>query len=430
MDITEPEELELNAQEKEKLIDKSLKAYSKGEKLVFNRKFNKAEKFFKKAFNNFMQLGEKKRAEKVLLKLAECFLIEGQYQNASSSMRDSANLRLLDYKFINAIEQYQSVIELVFKLGEEKDYSQNLLEIFSFISLCYLAVGDFQKSIDYLKKNIQKYAGNIKNVSKIKILNHATKLNNLIIKRDLEELEDIKSEKSKIDLREGEKLLLDRVYDILNVYINSDIILKADKSEIRAGDEFNITGKLDSGPDIVIKSLNILLDHGFSLIDKPKILDNKREFTFGLESKISGKFRIKPELICESEHFSFPLSSNKIIEIKPGYPVIQFITDMENLMINLEEPFSVTYAIKNIGRGEAINLKLEIETTPAIQLTEGTLTKQLHSLLPQEEFAFVYNFKGTIMGKHSIKSKLTFEGANAPDSFKNIEKELNIQINA
>jgi hypothetical protein len=246
----------------------------------------------------------------------------------------------------------------------------------------------------------------------------------------LDELEDIRSEKSKIDLRKGEELLLDRVYDILNVYINSDITLTADKSEIRAGDEFKIVGKLDSEPNFLIKSLNISLDHGFLLIDEPKILDNKREFSFNLESKISGKFRIKPELVCESEHFSFPLSSNKIIEIKPGYPIIQFITDVEDLIINLEQPFSVTYVIKNIGRGEAINLKLEIETTPAIQLIEGTATKQLHSLLPQEEFAFVYNFKGNIMGKHSIKSKLAFEGANAPDSFKNIEKELNIEINA
>ncbi|MHA1253808.1 MAG: hypothetical protein ACTSRP_27845 [Candidatus Helarchaeota archaeon] len=82
--------------------------------MVFKRKFKSAEKFFKKAFNNFIQINDRTRGEKVLLKLAECYIIEKQYLNAASTMRDAANLRLLSHKFINAIDRKSLRLCLLF----------------------------------------------------------------------------------------------------------------------------------------------------------------------------------------------------------------------------------------------------------------------------------------------------------------------------
>jgi len=191
------------------------------------------------------------------LKLAECYIIEKQYLNAASTMRDAANLRLLSHKFINAIEHYQSVIELLLKAEESRTIRQKILEIVSFISLCYMAVGDFERSIDFLRKNIKKYARDLKSKSTILILNNVTQLNNLIYKKDINLFNELKDEIPKLGLREGETELFNWVFNIIGVFLNSKINLKISKKEIRAGDEFDIIGVLESNSDIEIKQNNI-----------------------------------------------------------------------------------------------------------------------------------------------------------------------------
>ena len=419
---------EIDPAKRDKFLKKAIKSYSKAEKLVSKSKFKKAEWHFQNSINTFLQLNNKNRAEKVLLKLAECFLIEKQYQSASNTMRDAANLRLMDFKFINAIEQYQSVIELLLKIDESRGNLSKILEIGSFISLCYLAVGDFNKSTDYLKRNIRKYSNDIKNKSKIKILQHTVDLNNIILKKDKDELAELKSIISKLNLRDGEKILFQQVYEILRVYINSTIELNTNISEIRAGDEFLITGKLISENNVKIKSIDLYLDHGFTYISDPEILDNNLEFNSRLISKISGKFKININLVCETENFIFPLIGKKMIEISQGYPIIQLFINMENIISKIEEPLTLEYSIKNIGRGEATNLKLKVEIPPTVKLIEGTLVKQLHSLAPQEEFPFIYRFKGIVIGKHNIISTLSWGSGNSSEKFSDIYKELDIEI--
>ncbi|MHA1271020.1 MAG: hypothetical protein ACTSPY_14600 [Candidatus Helarchaeota archaeon] len=412
----------------EKLLKKALDEYSKGEKLVFKRKFKSAEGFFKKSINNFMKLNDKIRGEKVLLKLAECYLIEKQYLSASESMRDAANLRLMDHKFINAIEHYKSSFELLLKLEQTESIIIKLLEIISFISLCYLAVGDFEKSIDYLKRNIKRYGKNLKNKEKIKLLRATTTVNNLIIQKDIKKLAELKIDITKLNLKQGETELINRIYEILNVYINSNMNLKITEKQIRAGDEFTIIGSLISMNGVKIKSVDLSLDHGFRLIMNPRISENGKEFNSKLISKISGDFKIIINLICSTEEYDFPLTSKKIIKISEGYPIIQFFPSMENLTTNLEQPIPIKFVIKNIGRGEATNLKLKLELPPTIKLIEGTDCKQLYSLAPQEEFSFLFNFKGIVLGKHQITAKLSYEGINKSDSFSDIIKEINIEV--
>ena len=428
MESTDMESGKKDLTQNNKLIDAALKFYSKGEKLVFKRKFKSAEKFFKKAFNNFIQINDRTRGEKVLLKLAECYIIEKQYLNAASTMRDAANLRLLSHKFINAIEHYQSVIELLLKAEESRTIRQKILEIVSFISLCYMAVGDFERSIDFLRKNIKKYARDLKSKSTILILNNVTQLNNLIYKKDINLFNELKDEIPKLGLREGETELFNWVFNIIGVFLNSKINLKISKKEIRAGDEFDIIGVLESNSDIEIKKIDLILDHGLKILSKPEIFDNNKKFKAKITSIISGKFKIKMDMICKTKFYEFPMSSTKILKIEQGSPIIQFYPSIEDFSWKLEKSVPLEFVVKNIGRGEAINLKLELELPPQIKLIEGTNVKQLHSLGPNEEFVFVFNLKGIVIGSHKIISKLNYEGNNSDDEFPQIIKEIDIEV--
>ncbi|MHA1694263.1 MAG: hypothetical protein ACTSWR_05515 [Candidatus Helarchaeota archaeon] len=426
--IEKSNEKDKNSDASNKILKRAIDAYSKGEKLVFKRKFKSAETHFKKSFNYFMQLNDKIRGEKVLLKLTECYLIENQYHNASSTMRDAANLRLLDNKFINAIEHYQSVIELLLKLDEKAVYIPKILEIISFISMCYLAVGNFDMAAESLKKNLSKYGKGFKNKSKIKILHYVTNINNLILTKKIDDLKELKKEMLKLNLRDGERRLFNRIFEILNVFTDSTISLRIVEKEIRAGDQFTIFGTLNSKNDVEIKSISLNLEHGLKIISGPQISENKISFTAKLISKISGNSKIDINLICITEDFEFPLSSKKVIKIKEGYPIIQFYPSTDQLIGKIEQPLSLNFVVKNVGMGEAVDLSLIIEHSVGIQLIEGTKEKKLHSLAPQEEFVFVYNLTGKILGKHIIKAKLSYQGINSSDKFPDIIKEIDIAI--
>jgi len=155
----------------EKLTEKALKNYQKGEKHLASGKYSKAESDFEKATELFIQGNEIKRAESCSLKLCECFIIEKKYYAAAKAAARAAELILRHKIYKNAIKHYQSAIDFY----EKVDAQIEILEIHSLTILCYVAQGKFEEGITLLKKTIVKSA--LRNIEKNK---HMVFLNNTL----------------------------------------------------------------------------------------------------------------------------------------------------------------------------------------------------------------------------------------------------------
>jgi hypothetical protein len=63
---------------------------------------------------------------------------------------------------------------------------------------------------------------------------------------------------------------------------------------------------------------------------------------------------------------------------------------------------TLVYTLKNIGKGESMNLVMNIPLPEELRLNEGSIEKKLHSLGPHEEFQFTYQ----IVAKAPVNTNL------------------------
>lgn len=95
-------------------------------------------------------------------------------------------------------------------------------------------------------------------------------------------------------------------------------------------------------------------------------------------------------LFCEAGGFEFPLKIQRILEILPGLPDLVIESETPTISTSKGIPVTVTLNVKNIGKGECMNLSIQIVLAENLRLLEGTLEKKLHALGPHEEFSFTF----------------------------------------
>ena len=72
-------------------------------------------------------------------------------------------------------------------------------------------------------------------------------------------------------------------------------------------------------------------------------------------------------------------------------------------------PIEFTLNLKNTGKGECMNLKLQLILPEEMELVEGSTEKMLHSLGPQEEFLFTFRIIANDKVNDKINALLTFD---------------------
>ena len=395
----------------EKFVEKALKSYQSGEKHLASGKFSKAEADFRTAVDFFLKANEIERAEKCNLKLCECFIIEKRYYEAAGAAFHAAELILRHKKYKEAIKHLESTIDFYAKV----DANMEILEVYSIISLCYLAQGKFEEASTVMKKKIAK--ASLPNASKNKIIQLSTLILNTILQKNAQNLEEIDLQLRKVKLDEGYLSLIKTTQRIVSYYVETLVAINTNLKEIRAGDAFQVSIMVKQPPNLEILSSEITFDRLFDLIKEKSMTQDKRTITFELRPRIQGKLNVGPiSLVCKVEEFQFPLKIQKTIDILPGKPELVIEANYHEILTAVGEPVTLVFNLKNIGKGESMNLVMNIPLPEELRLTEGSNEKKLHSLGPHEEFQFTYRIVAKAPVNTSLSASLVYEDLEGKQS--------------
>ncbi|MHA1650251.1 MAG: hypothetical protein ACTSYB_08655 [Candidatus Helarchaeota archaeon] len=388
-----------------KLTEKALKHYQKGEKHLASGKYKKCESDFEKAIDYFMKAGSIERAEKVTLKLCECFLIEKKFYEAAKAAYNAAELILRHKKFPNAIKHYQSVIDFY----EKVDATLEILEVYSLIALCHIAQGKFRDGIDLLKKKVMR--STLPQLKKNKLIQLTVLMVNTILKKDADSLKEIEYQITKTKVGEGIVVLFQTVQQIIDKYVNTIITITPSTEEIRAGDTVEITIEVKRPSTLEILKSELSYDRIFDLVEEKTITPDKRKIYFKLRPRIPGKLKIGPiELVCKVDEFQFPIRIQKLLTILPGKPKLVIEPEIQEIIATVGTPITITLNLKNTGKGECMNLHLKLSLPEKeLELLEGGIEKKLHSLGAHEEFPFTFRITINDRINSKLSAILTYE---------------------
>ncbi|MHA1263984.1 MAG: hypothetical protein ACTSRS_02015 [Candidatus Helarchaeota archaeon] len=382
----------------QKLEEKALKYYQKGEKHLASGKYKKCESEFAKAIEFFMKAEQIERAEKVNLKLCECFIIEKKFYEAAKAAATAAELILRHKKYKNAIKHYQSVIDFY----EKVDASLEILEIYCLIILCYLAQGKFQEAVSLLKKKIAKSP--FPQIKKNKLIQLTIKMVNTILKKDPVALEEIELQVSKLKLEEGLRVLVNTIRELISYYVQTLITIQISNDELRAGDETVVSVQVKKPTNLKIINCELGYDRVFDLVEDKQFTSDRTGLTFKLRPRIQGTHKIGPiSLTCQVGEFQFPLRIQKTIEVLPGKPGLNVELETEEIITQVNVPVLLQLNLKNTGKGECLNISFTLNFPEELSLVEGHQEKRLHSLGANE--AFLFSFR--IVAHEPIQTEIT-----------------------
>ncbi|MHA1131876.1 MAG: COG1470 family protein, partial [Candidatus Helarchaeota archaeon] len=295
---------------------------------------------------------------------------------------------------------------------EKVDATLEILETYSLIALCHIVQGEFQEGRVLLQKKVAK--SKFPQIKKSRIIQFAVLIINTILTKKTENLEEIAYQISKMKLGKGILNLFKLVQDVTTQYVDTIITITPDKQEIRAGDEIEVKIEVKRPLDLKIVKSQLSYDRIFDLVKDKTIENNNRLIRFRLRPRIQGNLKIGPiVLICKTSTFQFPLKVQKTIHVLPGLPELIIRTDQSELSTVIGNAVPITLILMNQGKGECMNLNLQLTLPEEIELVEGSLEKKLHSLGPQEEFSFTFRIMANAKVEASLFVKLNYEDLEA-----------------
>ncbi|MDD1776888.1 MAG: hypothetical protein LUQ65_01885, partial [Candidatus Helarchaeota archaeon] len=295
------------------------------------------------------------------------------------------------------------------------DADMEILELCGILALLNLVQGKFDEASAIVKKKIAKAA--LPNVSKNRIIQLSMLILNTILQKNAENLEEIDLQLKKLKLDEGYLSLFKTAQRIVSYYVETLVTINTNLKEIRAGDAFQVSIMVKQPFNLEILGSEISFDRLFDLIKEKSVTPDNKTILFELRPRIQGKLNIGPiSLDCKIEELQFPLKIQKTIEILPGKPEIVIEASIHEILAAIGEPVTLVYTLKNIGRGESMNLVMNLALPEEFRLTEGSNEKKLHSLGPHEEFQFTYRIVANAPVNTSLSASLTYDDLEGKQS--------------
>ena len=417
--------------EQQKRYDKALKLYSKAEKFIAKEKFDKAKESFKKAIKEFYSMEAYAQAQKIINKFVESALIEKEYFEAAVALYEAANIALIEDNVKKALENYKSAINFfVEQSGFSKKDQETKYKALCLSPLCEASIGKFEQAIEYFKTNLRQIPKRYR--IKIPLIDFCTSIFNAIITKKIENLNSSKLVLKDLKLLEGETKLLENLISIIELYVKTKIESIINKEKIESGDSFSLNISLNSPEPIEILKYYVEYDtQRLELTNVPKIIKEKPlEFIFN--AKVQGKAKFGPLLLnCKAKGVEFPFKYQGILNILPGRPKLEVNVESEMKLFE-GDAFDFEFDITNQGKGEAINLTVNLEVPEEILIIAGTNEKRLYSLNSKESYSFTFPLQaikaGTYGGKINISYEIPQDISKKPQKIEE-EKKIVIEVN-
>jgi len=401
----------------------------KAERLFKAKQFKKAGKNYYLAGNLFLKLNEFEEAKNCYINGVKTFAEIKKFDTVIELLRQSGEACLYADKFVEANLVYKEALSYIPKLKREGDRNSNYV-IFSVLSyLCLFLKGIPDEGLDYLKRIKKKVNKEFfKENPLIKLVSEIT-----ISLRDnqIKYVEKIKKNIGSYKFREAETKLLKNVLLLINLKLLVDSTFKLDKETYSTNESINLTLNFDtlSLPQILkdsyyqfelrdfnITKISINLSDNLTTSRKPSVpfvidvgKESRIEFIFKPHFQVDNPI-IGPMIItCElNKNLIFMYETQSLIP-KLTSPPATLSVSIKNLRPPLiDKTFPLEILIENRSKGEALDVKINVEFPEKLKIMRGTVKKQIYSLRTNEDLTWVINLKPLEAGDYIIKINIKF----------------------
>jgi len=403
--------------------------FLRAELLFKARQFKKAGKKYHVAGNSYLNLNEFEKAKVCFINGAKSFIILEKFDTSLELFRQSGEACLQDSKFIEANQIYKEIINLIPKLRNISDRNSNFV-IFSVLSyLCSFVKGSPNAGLDFIKRTKKRVDKKyFKEHSLIKLVSELT-----IALRDenLKYLDKIKNNVERYQFRETELKLLKNALLITKFKLLINITFKLDKETYTTKEIINLNLGFDTSNllqvlkdsflhyelDVFnITKLSVNLSDNLSLSKKSKFpfrievgKQTHLEFAFKTHFQVDNPIIGPMFLTCELNNnliFIYETQSIKLHLISPPTTLNTSINNLRPPLIG--QTFPLEIVVENKGKGEALDVKIDVEFPEDLKVMRGTINKQIFSLKTNEELKWEISLKPIEAGDYIIKINLKF----------------------
>ena len=407
-----------------------------------NKQLRKADRFF--------DLGQYRKAGKVYTAAGELYLKLHDYKIAGDCFHDAAKsfinaenfplfVESLRYAgeaalsiddFSEAHQYYKSATKYVSQLKNpsERDHLHILFSALSY--LCLFIKGKQDQGLTFLKQ-VKKDVDPtfFKENPLIKLVKNLTIA---IRDKNKDYLDKVESDFEKYKFREPEGILMKKVLVLAKTHISIITNLKLDKKEYTTKEIIKLKLEIDTNPlleiskypfynynieEIRIKSTGLTLSDNLTAQKKPDLPfilkpGQKNEYLYEVKPhfQVDNTFIGPILLTCELDgKFIFFLKTQVIKPklVSPPASLEIFLNNLKTPLINQTFPMDVLVA--NKGKGEALNISVELVLPEKVKLMRGTTKKQIYSLKANEEMNWEISLKPLEAGDYEIKFNLQFK---------------------
>ena len=405
------------------------KQVSKAERLFKARQFKKAGKNFYLVGNLFLKLNEYQEAKDCYINGVKSFVEIEKFDTVIELLRHSGDACLYADKFVEANQIYKEVLSIIPKLKSERDRNSNYV-MFSVLSyLCSFLKGNPDEGLDFLKRIKKKVNKEFfKENPLIKLVSEIT-----ISLRDnqIKYVEKIKKNIGSYKFREAEIKLLKSVLLLINLKLLVKSTFNLDKETYTTNESINLTLNFDTSrlPEILkdsyyqfelrdfeITKISISLSDNLTTSKKPSVpfvvdvgKESRIEFVFKPHFQVDNPL-IGPMLFtCElNKNLIFMYETQSLIP-KLTSPPAALLASIKNLRPPLiDKTFPLEILIENKSKGEALDVKIDVEFPEKLKIMRGTTKKQIYSLRTNEDLTWEINLKPLEAGDYIIKMNIRF----------------------
>jgi tetratricopeptide (TPR) repeat protein len=440
--------MDVRMDKSDKQREKAKICVSKAERLMDNNRFKKSGEQFQKAAEIYFEFGEWKIAEQCFFFASKNFNRLGRYHAASNLQRLAANCSLLMHDFNKAKDYYDVALKTILK-SDAKNLDDLATTSMCFAFLCQFIRGQQDEALGYVKRfkvDIdQEIFGN-------HLLVHLVRnLSNSIINEKEKYLNDILKEYPKFRFRVAEAELIKAAILVAMCSVYMNFSLNTEKSEYERDKTLELDTLLDISrlqdimshkilshqfESVVIKNIGIAIGENISNKIKPKLpisidLDSdqiKLPFTF--RTNFPGEGYIGPLMLTieiDGKFHFFLKSEVQNIKITSPKAVLGVNLNPQKTPV-INQSFPLQVVLSNTSDGDAMQIVVDFEFPEELRMMRGTLTKNVYTLRPNEEFKWEIVVKASDVGEIPIKTIVSFKDGDGNEKGP-FEANLPININ-
>ena len=399
---------------------------AKAEDNFDRQKFKKAAKLFQKAGEYYFGIDQFQIAEQCFFYTSKCYVQMEDQGGAAAMLRLCANCALLYENLEKARDFYDIAAKTVMDSNAKDQDSRAIINV-CFAYLCLFLGGFHEKAIQYIKK-MKNYV-DIDDFQENNLVILISKLSQAILTANENVLAEVIELFPRFKFRRAELSLIRSALVVAKANLDLELTLEINSDTILNNTVFNFGVVVDPAPlkdiednkilqykisHLIIKDLRVSISDNLGILSRPEVplsIQKKTSFPFELRANFPGDAHLGPivflvevdkkyRFYCETAHVPIKV-------VNPDADLEVEYNPLETPILNQKFPLEVV--LQNRSKGEALNLRVQLEFPEELRLMRGTFEKVIYSLGSKESFKWQLQVKAFEPGEILVKTTVLYE---------------------